>query len=168
MPYTPVVPSLAGLGGVDPRELLPAKSFLDPLAYRLCRMIYRIYTSGHTSAGFLDDRQGVRRMLGRENTGAALGSGELDDDFWALVCEDEEWLQAEFDAIVSEPCETLARPSGRPSTIAAARPDRAAWQRRTSGTTRPWRTGNRPGRGWRRERSPPHEAGHTNRWTVVN
>ena len=29
-------------------------------------------------------------MLGRENTGAALGSGAVDDDFWALVCEDEE------------------------------------------------------------------------------
>ena len=159
MPYTPVVPSLAGPGGVDPRELVPAKSFLDPLAYLLCRMIYRIYTSGHTSAGFLDDRQGVRRMLGRENTGAALGSGAVDDDFWALVCEDEEWLQAEFDAIVSEPCETLARTSERPSTIAAARPDRSVWQRRTSGTTRPWRTGNRPGRRWRRERSPPDGAG---------
>ena len=44
-------------------------------------------------------------MLGRENTGAAL-------DFWALVCEDEEWLQAEFDAIVSEPYETPVRSSG--------------------------------------------------------
>ena len=163
MPYTPVVPSLAGLGGVDPRELLLAKKFLDPLAYRLCRMTYRIYTSGPTSAGFLDGRQGVRRMLGRENTGAALGSGAVDDDFWALVCEDEEWLQAEFDAIVSEPCETPVRSSGRPSTIAAARSDRAAWQRRTSGTTSPWRTGNRPGRRWRRERSPPLETGLTNR-----
>ena len=61
-------------------------------------------------------------MLGRENTGAALGSGAVDDDFWALVCEDEEWLQAEFDAIVSGPCETLVRPSGRPNTIAAAWP----------------------------------------------
>jgi len=162
MPYTPVVPSLAGPGGVDPRELVPAKSFLDPLAYLLCRMIYRIYTSGHTSAGFLDDREGVRGMLGREDTGAALGSGAVDDVFWALVCEDEEWLQAEFDAIVSEPCETLERPSGGPGTIAAAWPDRAGWQRRTSGTSRPWRTGNRPGSRWRRERSPPGEAGPTN------
>jgi hypothetical protein len=167
MPYTPVVPSLAGPGGVDPRVLVLAKSFLDPLAYLLCRMIYRIYTSGHTSAGFLDDREGVRGMLGRENTGAALCSGAVDDDFWALVCEDEEWLQAEFDAIVSEPRETPVRSSGRPSMTAAARPDRAAWQRRTSGTTRPWRTGNRPGRRWRRERSPPDEAG-VPKWTAVN
>ena len=102
-------------------------------------------------------------MLGREITGAALGSGAVDDDFWALVCEDEEWLRAEFDAIVSEPRETLVRSSGRPTTIAAAQPDRVAWQRRTSGTTRPWRTGSRPGRRWRRERSPPPEAGPTNR-----
>ena len=98
-------------------------------------------------------------MLGRENTAAALGSGAVDADFWALVCEDEEWLRAEFDAIVSEPCETPARPSGRPGMTDAARPDRAAGQRRTSGISRPWRTGNRPGRRWRRERSPPHEAG---------
>ncbi len=54
-------------------------------------------------------------MLGREDTGAALGSGAVDDDFWALVCEDEEWLQAEFDAIVSEPRETPVRPSGGPA-----------------------------------------------------
>ena len=98
-------------------------------------------------------------MLGRENTGAALGSGAVDADFWALVCADEEWLRAEFDAIVSEPRETLARPSLRLSIIAVAWPDGAVWQRRTSGTTRPWRTGNRPGRRWRRERSPPPETG---------
>ena len=30
----------------------------------------------------------------------------MDADFWALVCEDEEWLAAEFDAIVSEACKT--------------------------------------------------------------
>jgi hypothetical protein len=35
-------------------------------------------------------------MLGRENTGSVLGSGAVDADFWALVCEDEEWLDAEF------------------------------------------------------------------------
>ena len=54
-------------------------------------------------------------MLGRENTGAALGSGAVDADFWALVCEDEEWLQAEFDAIVSEPCETRSGHRGGPA-----------------------------------------------------
>lgn len=109
--------------------------------------------------------KGVRRMLGRENTGAALGSRAVDDDFRALVCEDEEWLQAEFDAIVSEPCETLVRPSGRPGMTAAARPARAAWQRRTLGATGLWRTQNRPGRRWRRERSPPREGRPIKPWT---
>ena len=102
-------------------------------------------------------------MLGREHTGAALGSGAVDADFWALVCEDEEWLQAEFDAIVSEPCETPARPSGRPSMTASARPGRSAWQQSTSGTCRPWRAGHRPGRRWRRERSPPPQTWPVNR-----
>ena len=102
-------------------------------------------------------------MLGRENTGAAIGSGAVDAEFWALVCEDEEWLQAEFDAIVSEPRETLVRPSGWPRLIGVSGPEGAAWQRRRSVTTRPWRTGNRPGRRWRRQRSPPRGAGPTNR-----
>lgn len=108
--------------------------------------------------------EGVRAMLGRENTGTALGSeavlgsGAVDADFWALVCADEEWLQAEFDAIVSEPGETLVRPSGRPGMAASLRPDRAVWQRSTRGATGPWRTPDRTGRQWRRERSPPREA----------
>ena len=69
-------------------------------------------------------------MLGRENTGAALGSGAMDADFWALVCEDEEWLQAEFDAIVSEPCETPVRPFGAAhhDRCRAARPGGVAAQ----------------------------------------
>ena len=55
-------------------------------------------------------------MLGRENTGSALCSGAVDADFWALVCEDEEWLGAEFEAIVSEACETPTRSRRRFST----------------------------------------------------
>ena len=51
-------------------------------------------------------------MLGRVDTGSALGSGAVDADFWALVCEDEEWLDAEFDAIVGAAWETPWR-SGR-------------------------------------------------------
>ena len=103
--------------------------------------------------------KGVRGMPGGENTGAALSSGAVDADFWALIFQDEEWLQAEFDAIMSEPRETPARPSGRLSMTAAARPDRAVWRRRTSRITGPWRPGNRRGRRWRRERSPPPETG---------
>jgi hypothetical protein len=103
-------------------------------------------------------------MVGGENTGAAPGPGTVDTDFWVLVLQDEEWLRAEFDAIVSEPREIMARRPGRPGITAAARPDRAAErQRRTRGTTRPWRAGIGPGRRWRRERSPPPAAGLPNR-----
>jgi len=52
-------------------------------------------------------------MLGRQDTGSALGSGAVDAEFWALVCEDEEWLDAEFDAIVSEARETPTRSTGK-------------------------------------------------------
>lgn len=106
-------------------------------------------------------------MLGRENTGAALGSGAVDAEFWALVCEDEEWLRAEFDEIVSEHWEIPARPSGRPGFTAVAQPARAPWQRITLGATGPWRSQNPIGRRWRRGRSPPPETGLSNRGLVV-
>ena len=77
-------------------------------------------------------------MLGRENTGAALGSGAVDADFWALVCEDEEWLDAEFDAIVSEAWETPTRPSRRPGVTDPATEGRARSR---------WRHRAPPGRG---------------------
>ena len=93
-------------------------------------------------------------MRGRGDTGAALGSGAVDDQFWALVCEDEEWLKAEFDAIVSAPAEVRRRSGARPSVSA---PD--THRRRAvppgervgvaSGRSR------RRGRRWSRERSPP-------------
>jgi len=34
----------------------------------------------------------------------------VDAQFWALVCEDEEWLQAEFDAIISAPAGSAGVP----------------------------------------------------------
>ena len=36
------------------------------------------------------------------NTCTPVGSGAVDEQFWALVCEDEEWLDSEFAEIVSE------------------------------------------------------------------
>ena len=93
-------------------------------------------------------------MLGRDDTGAVLGSEAVDAEFWALVCQDEEWLQSEFDAIVSEPAETPARPSVRP-TVAG---DHGAWPRGQDGESDAVRRpafGIRPGSTWRRERSPP-------------
>ena len=51
-------------------------------------------------------------MLGRGNTGAALGSEAVDAEFWALICQDEEWLNAEFDAVVSD---ADGNPRGHPA-----------------------------------------------------
>jgi len=39
------------------------------------------------------------------NTRTSVGFGAVDDQFWALVCEDEDWLDREFEEIVSEPAE---------------------------------------------------------------
>jgi hypothetical protein len=81
-------------------------------------VIYRIYTNCHTSAVFVDDREwGEVGMLGRGDTGAALGSEVVDAEFWALVCQDEEWLDAEFDEVVSDggggPDRAGTAPAGR-------------------------------------------------------
>ena len=45
-------------------------------------------------------------MAGRVGTGTALSSEAVDVMFWALVCDDEEWLDLEFAGIVSEPAES--------------------------------------------------------------
>ena len=92
-------------------------------------------------------------MLGRQNTGSALGSGAVDAEFWALVCEDEEWLDAEFDVIVSQARETPTRPTRKPGA-GTETAGRATLKRRSSGT-RPWHGGHRPGGRWRRDRGPP-------------
>src|SRR5664279_3888743 len=93
-------------------------------------------------------------MAGRENTGATLGSGEVDAEFWALVCLDEEWLDAEFEAIVGEAGEGRARPP-TPLTVTVAAPCGSAERLRRASETWPLRTGSRPVRRWRRERGPP-------------
>ena len=49
-------------------------------------------------------------MRGNGNTGPALGSEAVDAQFWALICDDEEWLRTEFDGIVSEPAEHPTSP----------------------------------------------------------
>ncbi len=49
------------------------------------------------------------------NTCTPVGSGAVDEQFWALICEDEDWLDREFEEIVSEPAESprLRRRRGR-------------------------------------------------------
>lgn len=93
-------------------------------------------------------------MHGREDTGAALGTEAVDAEFWALVCADEEWLEAEFDELVSDAWEVPILP-GRPSSVSAVPAGGAQSLRWAFGTSGPWHTGTRPGRHWRRERGPP-------------
>ena len=92
-------------------------------------------------------------MLGREDKSAALGTEAVDAEFWALVCEDEEWLDAEFDAIVSQARETPTRSTGKLGAGTGSA-GRAVGELRSSGT-RSWHGGHRPGGRWRRDRGPP-------------
>lgn len=94
-------------------------------------------------------------MVDRENTGAAISSGAEDAIFWALVCEDEDWWRAEFEALIGEAREAPRSPTrvqlatvGTHSRFALARsatvPDR-----------HPRRRSDRTDEQWSRERSPP-------------
>ena len=103
----------------------------------------------------MDDRQGVRRVSSDSlGTGPVLGSGAVDAQFWAFVCEDEEWLQAEFDAIVSAPAEAGRCPVRRPAIGGADHPGRQEVRavEEDSPTVGP---PGQPGQSRRRERSPP-------------
>ena len=67
--------------------------------------------------------QGVRRRCSAVRTPARRSvPGQWTPQFWALVCEDEEWLQAEFDAIVSEPARNPGAAFRAADRTAAARP----------------------------------------------
>ena len=89
-----------------------------------------------------------------EGTGPALSSQAVDAQFWALVCQDEEWLQAEFDAIVSAPAETSRRPVLRPVIRVSDHPGRQRIRPVGGDSLTLVPTGQR-GQRWRRERSPP-------------
>jgi hypothetical protein len=73
-------------------------------------------------------------MRDNQNTDPALGSEAVDDRFWALICDDEQWLRAEFDGIVSEPAEHPTSP--RPLMVITTDRDRPA---RSGGADRPHR-----------------------------
>ena len=92
-----------------------------------------------------------------EKVDAVVGSETVDALFWALVCDDEDWLRAEFDGIVSEPAELRAAPPRR-LTVTAAVPARRPWSAVRPARARcgrPWRRQVKPGRAWRRQRGPP-------------
>ena len=63
-------------------------------------------------------------MRDNGNTGPALGSEAVGAQFWALICDDEEWLRTEFDGVVSEPAEHPTGPP--PATVFAVDRDRRA------------------------------------------
>ena len=90
----------------------------------------------------------------REISGPALGSG-AEDTFWVLVCEDEEWLRAEFDAIVSEPTETPRLVVHRPIMVGATRPPGSPGPG-GHGPVLVGRIGDRPEQHLFRERAPPN------------
>jgi len=47
------VPAAAGRRGAEFRDSFATMNFPEPLASGMCSMIYRIYTSEHTSMSFL-------------------------------------------------------------------------------------------------------------------
>ena len=95
-------------------------------------------------------------MRANGNTGPALSSDTVDAQFWALICDDEEWLRTEFDGIVSEPAEHPT--STPPRTMLGLDRDRPAGFRRQipdTGRYRRWVTRPRPGSPADHQRSPP-------------
>ena len=112
-------------------------------------------------------------MRDNGNTGPVLSSDAVDARFWALICDDEEWLRTEFDGIVSEPAE---HPTGPPPlmVITADRDRPDGFRRRIPDTGAPPRvvTRRRPGPLGDHQRSPPvprrhrssGQAQHTARW----
>ena len=104
------------------------------------------------------------------NIGTALGAETVDARFWALVCDDEEWLRSEFDGIVGGPAEhpDTVPPATVVTIDRVARGAGAGVHRDRAGGVRPWRSAAVPGRAWRRQRSPPvHRTTHVSasgRW----
>jgi hypothetical protein len=98
-------------------------------------------------------------MAGRVNDGTALSSDAVDAMFWALVCDDEEWLDLEFAGIVSGPAESRARARRRLGLLVdRIRPRDGRF--RCRGVLRVVDAGRAAGTsgGVRRQRSPPPEA----------
>jgi hypothetical protein len=89
--------------------------------------------------------------------GGTPGARTVEEEFLALICADEQLLQAEFDAIIAAEWPTTPARPGRPS------PDAPSDHRRYRGGHRgPRRRIDRPRRSegdrWARQRSPPPTA----------
>jgi hypothetical protein len=95
-------------------------------------------------------------MRNNGNTGPGLSSEVVNARFWALICDDEEWLRTEFDGIVGEPAEQPTSPP--PRAITALDRDRPARFPRRVPDPRPrrhWVTRPRAGAPAGHQRSPP-------------
>ncbi len=110
---------------------------------------------GHTDA--VDAEKVDAEKVDAEKVDSVVGFEIVDALFWALVCDDEDWLRAEFDGIVSEPAELRPAPPRRLAVTAAVNGRRpwSAVRPARAGCGRPWRRQGRPGRAWRRQRGPP-------------
>ena len=95
-------------------------------------------------------------MRDNGNTGSALSSEAVDAQFWALICDDEEWLRTEFNGIVSEPAEHPTSPPPKPViAVDQDRPNTFAWWTGQTGRSPRWISQLRPGRTGGHQRSPP-------------
>ena len=93
-------------------------------------------------------------MAGSANMVTALRSEAVDAQFWALVCDDEGWLDQEFAGIVGEPAEAPVAPRRRPVLLVhRRRPGRARLSGRAA--FRPVRPAGVCADSLRRQRSPP-------------
>ena len=95
-------------------------------------------------------------MAGRVGTGTALSSAAVDAMFWALVCDDEEWLDLEFAGIVSGPAESHALVRRRLGLrVDRIRPPDRRWRCPGSPLVVGAGLEGGAGGGVRRQRSPP-------------
>ena len=97
-------------------------------------------------------------MADDPNTGLVPSSEAVDARFWALVCDDEGWLDSEFAGIVSAPAEAPSALRRHPVLLVdRPRPRRRGGPGAVAGVCRAGRpAGTREGSS-RRQRSPPGE-----------
>src|SRR5664279_3154140 len=93
MPYTPAVPSLTGDGGSGVLGVAVTVVTLLPCA---CDWCYKecTPTDTHQPGVYQRGARGWHAMRDGGNTCSPVGSGAVDEQFWALICEDEDWLTA--------------------------------------------------------------------------
>jgi len=94
-------------------------------------------------------------------TGEAIVERNVDEQFFDLICADQELLTAEFDAIIAAAWPTP--PVSLPRRGAAGRKPERGRSGRWRSRARPHRQQTHPlgGEAWRRQRSPPNSQPHS-------